>query len=90
MLSNIWHARNVSLIFSSCSSGQFACRFSDPSAILPGLAVAGFGDVNLPLDLARAQALLELCQAAPCVKAADTVGDVSVRSFSQLDPALLS
>ena len=35
---------------SSCSSGQFACGFSDPSAVLPGLAVAGFGDVNLPLD----------------------------------------
>ncbi len=47
-------------------------------------------DVNLPLDPGQAQALLEFSQAAPCVKGADTVGDGSVRSSSQLDPALLS
>ncbi|KAL0037423.1 hypothetical protein WJX79_007270 [Trebouxia sp. C0005] len=70
--------------------GQFACGPSDPSALLPGLAVAGFGDMNLPSDPGRAQNLLKFCQAAPRVKGADTVGDVSVRISSQLDPALLS
>ncbi|KAA6420937.1 MAG: hypothetical protein FRX49_09078 [Trebouxia sp. A1-2] len=46
--------------------------------------------MNLPSDPGRAQNLLKFCQAAPRVKGADTVGDVSVRISSQLDPALLS
>lgn len=74
----------------TCYTGAFACGLREPSAVLPGLAVAGFGDVELPLDPQRAKALLQICQPAPFGKGADTVIDTTVRRTSQLDPAQIS
>ncbi|KAL3142581.1 hypothetical protein ABBQ38_002899 [Trebouxia sp. C0009 RCD-2024] len=59
--------------------GAFACGFRDPSAVLPGLSVAGFGDVELPLDPERAKALLQMCKPAPFGKGPDSVIDTNIR-----------
>ncbi|OWK36220.1 2OG-Fe(II) oxygenase [Fimbriiglobus ruber] len=64
--------------------GSFAAAGSGP-APLPGLEVADFGLVGLPLNDAQAKQLKKVCRQAPYGKGEETLVDTSVRRVWQLD-----
>lgn len=63
------------------------CSSGGGLAPLPGLEVAGFGPVGLPLAAGPAEELKKLCRQAPYGKGEQTVVDTRVRRVWQLDPA---
>ncbi|KAK9813504.1 hypothetical protein WJX73_003015 [Symbiochloris irregularis] len=67
------------------SPGVFACGFEDNSAAAPGLSVADFGCISLPLQPQQAEALQKICKPAPFGRGEATVLDPAVRRSWQVD-----
>ncbi len=62
------------------------CTWGDRPLTMPGLDVAGLGNVGLPLAATQAGALIERCQQAPYGKGTETLVDTDVRRVWELDP----
>lgn len=63
------------------------CATGDAAAVLPGLEVAGIGDVGVPISAADAKRLIQQAAQAPYGWGEQTIVDTNVRCVWQLEPA---
>lgn len=63
------------------------CATGTAAAVLPGLDVAGIGEVGVPVSAADAKRLIQQAAQAPYGRGEETVVDPQVRRVWQLEPA---
>jgi hypothetical protein len=62
------------------------CATGTCPLVLPGLTVAGIGEIALPVSMADAQSLIKHCNQAPYGRGEATIVDTDVRRVWQLEP----
>ena len=86
---DIWTEQLLGVLEPIEGSGQFLTTGQAPLT-LPGLTVAGGGEVSLPVPPATSQALIAHAQVAPFGRGSQTITDESVRKTWEIDASALS
>ncbi|GCB21937.1 hypothetical protein AAWM_04822 [Aspergillus awamori] len=72
------------------SSGSFLTQDLGLGLAIPGLNIAGLGNIRLPISADDAKAITQCCDRSPYGKGSETLVDESVRKTWQLDPGQFS
>ncbi|KAL3253155.1 hypothetical protein ABHI18_009682 [Aspergillus niger] len=72
------------------SSGSFLTQDLGLGLAIPGLNIAGLGNIRLPVSADDAKAIIQCCDRSPYGKGSETLVDESVRKTWQLDPGQFS
>ncbi len=70
-------------------SGSFAVSGAK-KLTMPGLHIAGIGEIGLPVNAVQAKAMIKMAKKAPFGKGAKTITNTAVRSGWEIDPDRLS
>lgn len=72
-------------ILSSIQGSGYFVATGVRELVLPGLEIAGLGEIGLPLNAIQAKAMIDVARRAPFGKGSRTITDTTVRSAWEID-----